>query len=546
MWLQNPHPARSGFTSREAATNPEPKKRFLKKLVDVDSRGVKREKVSREDGAEYRTMIATGGVITGLAALKRQDSARSQHHLNLATSPTSEEKKPVRRRPRADVVIVRGKIRLYSPSGFFLVLGVLISFMGIAMAILGYWPQKEQFLGPEATLALNETQVITNQGGVIFRFFEQHLHSDKMKMLGPFTMGIGIFIFICANAILHENRDKETKVIHMRDIYSTVIDMHSLRIKEQKQLNGAYTALLGESEFKHSGNSCASRLAANTIAPFSGFRSNFRMDSSAEEDEVAINEDKKTSNLLPPLLAEHSGSVFGLYPHTSKATNDKNSSSIKCETKSIVSSSISAFTLPVIKLNNCVIDEPSIDNITEDSEITRSRARNLSMDSLAISLTDTNEPYKPANAMLPRNNSFVEPPSSQFKSSITLGPSTGKLLSPGAARKQFGSNASLHLLSAHSKSLDLEGGPSTLTVQAEQRKHPSWPRLDRSNSKGYMKLENKEDPMDRLLVPQATVKKDFTNKEKLLMISRSHNNLSFEHEEFLSNNLKRGTSETRF
>lgn len=44
------------------------------------------------------------------------------------------------------------------------------------------------------------------------RFLEQHLHSERMKMLGPFTMGIGIFIFICANAILHENRDRETKV----------------------------------------------------------------------------------------------------------------------------------------------------------------------------------------------------------------------------------------------------------------------------------------------------------------------------------------------
>lgn len=44
------------------------------------------------------------------------------------------------------------------------------------------------------------------------QFLEQHLHSERMKMLGPFTMGIGIFIFICANAILHENRDRETKV----------------------------------------------------------------------------------------------------------------------------------------------------------------------------------------------------------------------------------------------------------------------------------------------------------------------------------------------
>lgn len=49
-------------------------------------------------------------------------------------------------------------------------------------------------------------------GGALARFLEQHRHSERMKMFGPFTMGIGIFIFICANAILHENRDRETKV----------------------------------------------------------------------------------------------------------------------------------------------------------------------------------------------------------------------------------------------------------------------------------------------------------------------------------------------
>ncbi|XP_028579238.2 transmembrane protein 200A [Podarcis muralis] len=488
-------------------------------------------------------MIATGGVITGLAALKRQDSARSQHHLNLATSAATEEQKPVKRRPRADVVVVRGKIRLYSPSGFFLVLGVLISFLGIAMAILGYWPEKEPFPESEYSLPLNDTQVIEKEDGIIIRFFEQHLHSDKMKMLGPFTMGIGIFIFICANAMLHENRDKETKIIHMRDIYSTVIDIHTLRISEQKQLTAAYTGLAGENEVKHNGSSYASRLAANTIAPFSGYASNFRIDSSAEEDEIAASDGKNATHLLPPLLTERSGSVFGLYPHSGKSKEDRSSSSLKCETKSIVSSSINAFTLPVIKLNNCVIDEPSIDNITEDSVSTRGRPRNLSMDSLPIPSTHTNDMYKHSSTLIPRNSLYGD---SSSKSSMNLGPSTGKLLSPGAARKQFGSNTSLHLLSVHSKSLDLDRGPSTLTVQVEQRKHPSWPRLDRSNSKGYMKLENKEDPMDRLLVPSATVKKDFTNKEKLQMISRSHNNLSFEHDEFLSNNLKRGTSETTF
>ncbi|XP_075410674.1 transmembrane protein 200A [Tenrec ecaudatus] len=491
-------------------------------------------------------MIATGGVITGLAALKRQDSARSQHHVNLSPSPAAKEKKPVRRRPRADVVVVRGKIRLYSPSGFFLILGVLISIVGIAMAVLGYWPQKEHFIDAETTLSTNETQVIRNQGGVVVRFFERHLHSDKMKMLGPFTMGIGIFIFICANAILHENRDKETKIIHMRDIYSTVIDIHTLKVKEQKHMNGMFTGRMGEAEVRQNGSPCASRLAANTIPSFSGFRGSFRMDSSVEEDELTLNESKGLGHLMPPLLSDSAVSVFGLYPPPSRATDEKTSAPKKCETKSIVSSSISAFTLPVIKLNNCVIDEPSIDNITEDADHLKSRSRNLSVESLVVPSPNTSPSFHPVSVLLPRNNSVGESLSSQYKSSMTLGPGTRQLLSPGAARRQFGSNTSLHLLSSHSKSLDLDRAPSTLTVQAEQRKHPSWPRLDRSNSKGYMKLENKEDPMDRLLVPQAAAKKDFTKKEKLLMISRSHNNLSFEHDEFLSNNLKRGTSETRF
>ncbi|XP_078505008.1 transmembrane protein 200A isoform X1 [Lissotriton helveticus] len=493
--------------------------------------------------AEYRTMIATGGVITGLAALKRQDSTRSQHLLSRPTSPPPREKKPVRRRPKADVVIVRGKIRLRSPSGFFLILGVLVSVAGIAMAILGYWPQKESFLAAEVRLSMNNTHIL-REGGILARFFGQHLHSEKMKMLGPFTMGIGIFIFICANAILHENRDKETKVIHMRDIYSTVIDIHSSRIKEQKFMNGAYSGFFGESEVKQNENTCASKLAANTIATFSGLGGNFRRFSSMEEEESIQSECRNFSNLIPPLLSERSGSVFGLHPYSSRIIDDRSGSSKKCETKSIVSSSINAFTLPVIKLNNCVIDEPAVDNISEDSETNRNLPRNLSINSLAVPLTDVNDVYKPTGGTLLRSHSITEPPF--YEAAAGPSPTRGKLLSPGAARKQFGSNTSLHILSAHSKSLDLDRRPSTLTVQNEQRKHPSWPRLDRSNSKGYMKLENKEDPMDRLIVPQAAAKKDYTNKEKLLMISRSHNNLSFEHDEFLSNNLKRGTSETRF
>lgn len=45
-----------------------------------------------------------------------------------------------RRKRRTDVVVVRGRLRLYSASGFFLLLGLIILAIGIGMATLGYWP----------------------------------------------------------------------------------------------------------------------------------------------------------------------------------------------------------------------------------------------------------------------------------------------------------------------------------------------------------------------------------------------------------------------
>ncbi|XP_038655746.1 transmembrane protein 200A isoform X1 [Scyliorhinus canicula] len=492
-----------------------------------------------EGGLEKdNTMIATGGVITGLAALKRQDSARSQHFHPPPPSSAPEKRKP-KRKPKANVVVVRGKIRLYSPSGFFLFLGILILMVGITMAVLGYWPQEADKKYPVASkseIPDNGSHVITNHAGVLMEFFEQHLHSAKMKMIGPFTMGIGIFIFICANAILHENRDKETKVIHMQDIYSTVIDIHSQRVKEQRHMNGAWIGQSGNSDVKCSDNQCAAKLAANVLLSFSG-SPNDRITPqkwNAYEEEDGLPKDINT--LLYPKTLTLSASSYRLQTESQSYLK-------KCETKSIVSSSISAFTLPVIKLNNCVIDEPELDNITEDFDLSKGRIRHISTTSLTVPSTDVNDSYKPPNPRLLRSNTTVsggKPPSA------SSGASMGIFLSPGFPKKEFGSNTSLHMLSCHSKSLDLERGSSTLTVQTEQRKHPSWPRLDRSNSKGYVKLENKEDPMDTLPVPQAAVKNSYTNKEKLLMISRSHNNLSFENDEFLGNKLRRGASETRF
>ncbi|XP_069576310.1 transmembrane protein 200C-like isoform X2 [Brachyistius frenatus] len=214
-------------------------------------------------------MIATGGLLRINA--RRQDSLRSKPR----KAHTHKRKSKKR---RSEVVVVKGKLKLCSVSGLVAVLGVLVLLVGGVMAALGYWPRDGLFFtaqpqegtamasvsssspapapgpGPaddpggdseedlggheevrgggdesfKQTETINET---TRQDprGFLQYFLDRYLYSDRLKVFGPLIMGIGIFLFICANAVLHENRDKKTKVINLRDIYSTVIDLHSLR-----------------------------------------------------------------------------------------------------------------------------------------------------------------------------------------------------------------------------------------------------------------------------------------------------------------------------
>ncbi|XP_037837651.1 transmembrane protein 200A isoform X2 [Kryptolebias marmoratus] len=460
------------------------------------------------------------------------------------------------------------------------------------MATLGYWPHGKAVpsgggqgakAAKDVTNTTRDVQGPPSQhaGGALTRFLEQHLHSERMKMLGPFTMGIGIFIFICANAILHENRDRETKIIHMRDMYSTVIDIHRLRQKEQKQYHHRNSMYGREaSDLRAFGADAAARLASNSLLAFSS-RAGSR--GSAEEEEVLLGDEEfhrsreqarldcSFAGLLAPLYKDRSfcSPGFGLGRSDSMRHQwsvDGNGEKRGHHAGSIVSSSISAFTLPVIKLNNCVIDEPEMEAITEEDRggERRDGERSMplsSMESLVVPVASVAKASKPPG--LQRSNSASSSSRSSPFSSCTLSPApsstSGCWLSPGAARSDFGSNSSLHMLNSHSKSLDLASGPSMLCVHQEQRKHPSWPRLDRSNSsrshsgnwgssKGYTRLEDREDQGERLSDTSTSgmAQRNFSKREKLLMISRSHNNLSFERDEFNNSTMKRGSSETRF
>ncbi|XP_044514000.1 transmembrane protein 200C [Gracilinanus agilis] len=260
-------------------------------------------------------MIATGGLLR--ISARKQDPLRPQ-------SQVPKRKRKAKKKRKNDVVVVKGKLKLCSISGLIALCGILVLLVGIAMAVVGYWPKasgthregakhlspggsglqalttasssvrassnnsssKHQWRDRSGAPSLansesNSSSVLATKSppparavspssssssssstsvGFLFQLFSGYLHSDKLKVFGPLIMGIGIFLFICANAVLHENRDKKTKIINLRDLYSTVIDVHSLRAKDLAAAAAAAAAAASSSSATTSGPPAASPL----------------------------------------------------------------------------------------------------------------------------------------------------------------------------------------------------------------------------------------------------------------------------------------------
>ncbi|XP_061418659.1 transmembrane protein 200C-like [Lethenteron reissneri] len=206
-------------------------------------------------------MIATGGLIRGLAAATRKQEA--MRGLDPEGDPGSTRRQRRRRRRRRkrkregrDVVLVRGRLRLVSLAGLVALLGLLVLALGIALAVLGYWPPPSAPSSPDSDDAApkDDAAESSRDNGTAARdrvrgfhgvrgergqrgsaeevpaarslrwLAGQMLSAERMKVVGPLVMGVGIFVFICANAVLHERRDRDTRLIRLRDLYSSAID----------------------------------------------------------------------------------------------------------------------------------------------------------------------------------------------------------------------------------------------------------------------------------------------------------------------------------
>ncbi|NXR23514.1 T200B protein, partial [Cinclus mexicanus] len=115
----------------------------------------------------------------------------------------------------------KGQLRMRSPAGAFVMVGISVVLVGMTIAVVGYWPHRGH--GGTGASAGN-TSVVGDMRREVAAW--RHMpHSEKLKLIGPVIMGIGLFIFICANTMLYENRDMETRQLMQKGLYGLTLGL---------------------------------------------------------------------------------------------------------------------------------------------------------------------------------------------------------------------------------------------------------------------------------------------------------------------------------
>ncbi|MGH0155742.1 UNVERIFIED_CONTAM: hypothetical protein FKN15_032840 [Acipenser sinensis] len=546
-------------------------------------------------------MIATGGLLR--ISSRRQDSLPSK-----SRTQNKQRKRKAKKKRKSDVVVVKGKLKLCSISGLIAAFGIIVLLVGIAMAVMGYWPENNQIYQDNFTESQrlpNNKRIYDNKLlfastnwtrnshvvyqidldlsksnhsnstppslGFFSEFLASYLHSDKLKVFGPLIMGIGIFLFICANAVLHENRDKKTKIINLRDMYSTVIDIHSLRSKDYTPLNGFVNYVQSRSvDMKSSGSYSTAMLVKSSWSSTAG--GTVKAQGQGGSIETMRRQSLAGQQSLSKERQSFTDTVYSIYRDQAKAP-ERVPIPKKWETKSIVTSSINAFTLPVIKLNNCVLDENSAKQVESGvKEAPASKSKTVpcdlemaSPDPIKSDHIETKEETSKTGLFTCKDIPPVHQSTSSLQGASQSSPqgSQVQLLPPSPSKREMGSNMSLDALSTYSKTIDLGDCPSTADIEGDMSRHPSCPLLECSNSKGYLKLvgvesfessemtvarredckETSVEDMEDCIVQDAQestdktergIQRQYTNREKLCMISKSNSTVMIEDEELES------------
>lgn len=357
--------------------------------------------------------------------------------------------------------LVRGKLRIRSMPGAFLVLGVVVVMVGSALAMAGYWPYrmskaKSSVFGATEGENLSNSQQKSRWGvgakGLLST--ASLVHSERMKLLGPVIMGVGLFILICANTVLYENRDRETQMLvaQMQSVLCSVST--AVPSADLKQM--ALTNSLAKHYPWVSGIPsplCLQKLT--TSKPL--FQSVHAEQETSLQSVGPLVDRQQGQDKQKDSEPSVSFRNFWFSHHTD--LNQRLGSELGENT-----SCTYQFT-PLIELNSCLVSSSSLSTLEVNVPVVQPR-RCHSVNHRTRQCVD--------QTVVCVGETLVHPVEDGERQSRAAGRDVGP---PGGSKKKA----------------------REALVAADEEAHRSWPQLDLATERRYMRLENKEDSVDKLL-----------------------------------------------
>ncbi|XP_075765226.1 transmembrane protein 200B isoform X2 [Pelodiscus sinensis] len=447
------------------------------------SRGLE-QRQPREPEAERSDQgdAMTAGSVEASRAMRNQDRPEKK---SLGHAPPSRRhRRKLRHKPPAEVR-VKGQLRMRSTSGAFVMVGVSVVLVGMTIAVVGYWPHQGPHAAGPSARPVNSSSPGDIKKQVKVSAHARYLpHSEKLKLIGPVIMGVGLFIVICANTMLYENRDTETRLLMQKGLYSMTTGLPQDLSHEEKYcqrtslphlkanaecVEGCYEVDLSSSGFQSSSN------PRNKWA-----------------DCYGPSRLQTTAQLLHHKGVSPSMSLLSVRSDSGNSMEGNFNPSFTQGSESIISSAANALSLPVIKVNNCLVEKPAASRRVSDEG--------------GSSLPGTPDEVLRLSWSLPPGHSpgGRDLQGGHVVINIDNGPPSlavvETLLNPAGSEAECSLDMQLPN-PGHSKSLDL-GKPGVLLVAPiKERKNRSWPRLDHISLVGYAKLESTGESSDRLLEP---------------------------------------------
>ncbi|MEQ2238746.1 hypothetical protein ILYODFUR_036417 [Ilyodon furcidens] len=365
--------------------------------------------------------------------------------------------------------MIQGKLRIRSMPGAFLVLGVIVVAVGTALAVAGYWSyqfSRSPILEDTEQESISDHQPSDwslNTNG--FFSTASLLHGDCMKLLGPIIMGVGLFILICANTVLYENRDRETQLLlaQMRNVICSVsaaVPSAGLRdlaatnsmtnhYQWVSSLPAAHLNILCLQQVACSEPLLQTRYTRDQEGSVEGIYQQAMMTDGLHHDE---------SEPLPLLPS----TCFNSCKHNQINNNSQTVSELRSK------DSFSLQTAPLLKFNFCLVSACSMSNLKlEEVDIPAAQHRRCH------SMSYRTKPYTAQTGL-------------HFDKELYPLEKENHTNQHQINKKEISSQVCVRI-------------PVESADAEEDQTHGSWPRLELGSGRRYLKLDNKEDSVDKLL-----------------------------------------------